>query len=214
LAAGFVTAAEVRQEADSAGIAKRTLDRARQSLGVVSEREGEAGKRGGGQWFWRLPHIKVANSTGWHSKLDTGRTDGENFHYLSQESDEELRLPNAEDNKHDKDVGNLNRPLSSDVKAGESTMLSELKACRDLESSGLTVSEVSAAISRSKSGPALALGTYLEKPTAERLKWLTCAVLTARGMDTADWKSHAGVVKEAAESPSNHPLDCECKECV
>ena len=65
LSDGPEAAAEVRQEADSAGIAKRTLDRARQSLGVISEREGDSGKRGAGKWVWRLPGIKVANTGGW-----------------------------------------------------------------------------------------------------------------------------------------------------
>jgi hypothetical protein len=108
LTADPVAAAEVRQEADSAGIAKRTLDRARQSLGVVAEREGEPGKRGGGKWFWRLPGIKVANLGGWHSKPDVGRTDGENAAYVSQKDDSGLRLPKTEADKDARDVGNLN----------------------------------------------------------------------------------------------------------
>ena len=40
---------------------------------------------------------------------------------------------------------------------------------------------------REKSGPALALSTYLQKPNSERLEYLTKAVLTAQGMDTAHW---------------------------
>lgn len=69
-------------------------------------------------------------------------------------------------------------------------------------------------IVRAGSGPALALGTYLEKPTEERLQWLVRAVLTARRIDPADWERHAGTVKEAAEDSGNHPLDCECGECA
>jgi hypothetical protein len=214
LAAGPVAAAEVRQEADSAGIAKRTLDRARQSLGVVSEREGEAGKRGGGAWFWRLPSIKVANLAGWHSKSDTDRTNGENVPYLSQKHDAGLRLPSSGVDKDAKDVGNLNRPLSADLGPGESATLVDLKARRDSESSGLSVSDVRAEIMRAKSGPALALKTYLEKPTDDRLEWLTCAVLRARQMDTGGWEQHAAAVKEAADDSNNHPLDCECEGCL
>jgi len=67
---------------------------------------------------------------------------------------------------------------------------------------------------RSKSGPALALGTYLEKPTKQHLEWLTCAVLKARGMDTGTWKQHAEAVKEAAGDSKNHSLDCECRACL
>jgi hypothetical protein len=106
-------------------------------------------------------------------------------------------------------------PVSFDASPGESTTLAELKARRGLGSSqGLSVSEVGAETSRSKSGPALALGTYLEKPTEERLKWLTKAVLKIHGIDTTDWRPHARVVKEATEDPSNHPLDCGCEECA
>ncbi|MBA3474387.1 MAG: AAA family ATPase [Rubrobacter sp.] len=84
----------------------------------------------------------------------------------------------------------------------------------DDASHGLSVSEVAAEMSRSESGPALALGTYLEKPTEERLEWLTKAVLKVRGMDTTDWKRHAEAVRAAAEDPNNHPLDCGCEECA
>jgi hypothetical protein len=46
LADGPLPASDVKQEADSAGIAKRTLDRARPSLGVVSERRRRARQAG------------------------------------------------------------------------------------------------------------------------------------------------------------------------
>ncbi len=81
------------------------------------------------------------------------------------------------------------------------------------EAAPLSVEEVGAEMRRANSGPAKTLATYLEKPTDERLKWLTCAVLTARDMDTGAWKQHAGAVKEAAGDPENHPLDCGCGEC-
>jgi hypothetical protein len=44
--------------------------------------------------------------------------------------------------------------------------------------------------------------------------WLSRAVIKALGMDTSDWEQHADAVKEAAEDPSNHPLDCQCKGCM
>jgi len=72
---------------------------------------------------------------------------------------------------------------------------------------GLAASEQ---MRRAKSGPALALSSYLQKPNAERLEWLTKAVLTAQGMDTAHWQACAAAVKAAAEDPTNHPLGCEC----
>jgi AAA domain len=64
LADGRVPAREVQEEARTAGISERTLKRAKQALGVEVGREGEAGKRGGGTWYWSLPTIK-----GPHSKV-------------------------------------------------------------------------------------------------------------------------------------------------
>jgi hypothetical protein len=96
------------------------------------------------------------------------------------------------------------RPLSDALVPGQSAMLSDLA---DYKAAG-------AQMRRSKSGPALALGTYLKRPDDERLKWLTKAVLTALGKDTSDWKVYASAVKAAAEDPRNHPPDCECGECV
>jgi hypothetical protein len=67
----------------------------------------------------------------------------------------------------------------------------------------LPVGVIASEMQRANSGPAMALGTYLDKPTDERLKWLTCAVLAAKGMDTGGWKLHAGAVKEAAGEFAN-----------
>lgn len=68
LADGPVPVEEVFEEARSARIAEKTLRRAKTTLGVVSEREGKPGKRGGGRWLWALPGIKVAKPDGWPSK--------------------------------------------------------------------------------------------------------------------------------------------------
>jgi hypothetical protein len=66
---------------------------------------------------------------------------------------------------------------------------------------------------RANSGPAKALGTYLDKPTDDRLQWLTKAVLSAQGMDAGQWRRHAGAVEKAAADPANHPLGCGCGGC-
>ncbi len=116
--------------------------------------------------------------------------------YLSQNGQDGLRPPSANGVKAAKGVGGVNRE-SPEPALGV-----------------LSAKAVAAETRRSKSGPALALGGYLEKPTEERLEWLTKAVLQIRGMDTADWEPHAGAVKAAAEDPSNHPLDCGCEECA
>lgn len=70
-------------------------------------------------------------------------------------------------------------------------------------------------LSRAGSGPARALATYLDAPSPERLKYVTTAVMVARGMDTAGdaWKQHAPTVERAAADPDSHPLDCECIPC-
>jgi len=207
LAGGAVPAKDAQEEARGAGIAERTLKRARSGLGVIAEREGESGQQGGGRWHWRLPEVKGATPRGWHSKPTTDRTDEENEAYIRQNSNARLRGPSSSGVKGADGLGPLNQPLSMSLHPGESATLPELKA-------RLSVSEVGAETSRAKSGPALALGSYLEKPTEERLEWLTKAVLQIRGMDTADWRPHASVVKAAAEDPSNHPLDCGCEECA
>ena len=49
---GPMAASEIYTEADSRGISKRTLGRAKEQLGIVSEREGEPGKKGGGRFIW------------------------------------------------------------------------------------------------------------------------------------------------------------------
>mgnify|MGYP000921596360 FL=1 len=54
LAAGPVPSAKVANEADRAGIAKRTLHRAKRDLGIVSCREGAA-------WAWALPDSREAD---------------------------------------------------------------------------------------------------------------------------------------------------------
>jgi hypothetical protein len=48
------------------------------------------------------------------------------------------------------------------------------------------------------SGPALALGHYLEIPSALRLEYLTKAVLVSKKIDTAEWDRYRDVVEEAA----------------
>ena len=105
----------------------------------------------------------------------------------------------------DSDSDDTRKPLSADLEPGESGWLPDLADRRDVEAAGEQMR-------RAKSGPALALSTYLQKPNAERLEWLTKAVLTAQGMDTAHWQACAAAVKAAAEDPTNHPPEC-LREC-
>ncbi|MBA2715246.1 MAG: AAA family ATPase, partial [Rubrobacteraceae bacterium] len=58
---GPVAASQVKEEAEDAGISERTLARAKKAVGVISYREGEAGKRGKGQWLWKLPVVDLVD---------------------------------------------------------------------------------------------------------------------------------------------------------
>ena len=49
------------EEAKEAGIGWRTVERAKAKLGVISYREGQEGRRGGGQSFWKLSEVYSAN---------------------------------------------------------------------------------------------------------------------------------------------------------
>jgi hypothetical protein len=99
------------------------------------------------------------------------------------------------------------RPLPDVLEPDQSATLPELAARKCAEAAG-------AQMRRAKSGPALALKAYLEKPNDQRLEWLTKAVLKAQGLDTAGWRGIAPVVKAAAEDRANHPLDCDCGVCL
>jgi 5S rRNA maturation endonuclease (ribonuclease M5) len=78
----------------------------------------------------------------------------------------------------------------------------------------LTAKEVGEEMRRSRSGPALALRHYLDRPSPERLKYLATAVLVARGEDTSGWERCAAVAEKAASDPANHPIDCDCEACL
>jgi AAA domain len=211
LSEGPVPASEVKDEARSADISERTLKTAKRELRVLTSREGKAGKSGGGRWIWALPTasagIKGVKPEDLHPKSGLDRTDVGNRAYQGQEQAARLRVHSEIGVKEADDSCTLNRPLSEDVRTGQSAFLPDLLARR---AEMLSADVIGAEARRSKSGPALALGTYLEKPTEERLEWLTRAVLTAREIDPEDWRGHAAAVKAAAEDPTNHPPDCEC----
>ena len=103
---------------------------------------------------------------------------------------------------HDGTTYDINDIIRSEAEAFE--FFREMKAREDV---------IAEEMRRANSGPAKALGTYLDKPTDERLKWLTKAVLAARGEDTGQWQRHAGAVEKAAADPANHPPGCGCGGC-
>ncbi|MDO8750681.1 MAG: AAA family ATPase [Dehalococcoidia bacterium] len=55
LAAGPVLATQVWGDTHDAGLKDRTVNRAKAKMGVVTHRQGSAGKRGGGGFVWHLP---------------------------------------------------------------------------------------------------------------------------------------------------------------
>jgi hypothetical protein len=55
LADGPVPAKNIYRDAEDAAISKRTLNRAKAQMGIITGRKGEKGKRGGGGWTWELP---------------------------------------------------------------------------------------------------------------------------------------------------------------
>jgi hypothetical protein len=60
LANGPLPAKQVIEEADDAGIAEKTLRRAKKALDVVAYRENTTGeKRGSGRWLWMLPMVEL-----------------------------------------------------------------------------------------------------------------------------------------------------------
>ncbi len=59
----LLPAVNVRRLADEAGIAPRTLERARQLLPIKTVRRGVPGRRGGGDWAWYLDNPGDSNAT-------------------------------------------------------------------------------------------------------------------------------------------------------
>jgi hypothetical protein len=109
--------------------------------------------------------------------------------------------------------GTSSGPASFDLKPGESATVAELEARRRAAANPLPVGEVRAELMKARSGPGLALKTYLEQPTGKRLEYLARAVLIAVGRDGEGWEAHAGEVRALAEDTGNHPLDCPCEGC-
>jgi hypothetical protein len=89
---------------------------------------------------------------------------------------------------HDRTTYDINDITRSEAEA--SGFPREMKAREDV---------IAEEMRRSNSGAAKALGTYLDKPTDDRLQWLTKAVLRAQGMDAGQWRRHAGAVEKAAK---------------
>ena len=135
---GPVLAKDAQEEARGAGIAERTLKRARSSLGVAAERQGEPGQQGGGRWYWRLPEVKEANPRGWRSKPGADRTDTEKVAYLSQKDEARLRGPSANGVKGANGHGLLNQDLSTSSRNGGASSEAQQREIEKLIKSGFS----------------------------------------------------------------------------
>jgi hypothetical protein len=138
LSDGPEAVANIRAQANEAGLYWRTVERAKAALGIRATREGEHGKRGGGAWFWSLSSIKAATPEGWRSKPAKDRTDGEDVPYISQEQDPGLRPPAASANNTAIAIGGVNQPLSAALEPGERATLEQLRRIRQLTDEGMS----------------------------------------------------------------------------
>ena len=88
LADGPMPAKEVVEEADDAGIAEKTLRRAKKLLNVMVYRENTTGEgRGSGRWMWRLPTVELVEEDfqGGHRDVQGGHvTPNKNGGHLEQ----------------------------------------------------------------------------------------------------------------------------------
>jgi hypothetical protein len=76
LADGSLPAKQVVEEADDAGIAEKTLRRAKRILDVIVYRESAVGeKRGLGRWMWKLPMVELVEDgvQGGHQDVQGGQ---------------------------------------------------------------------------------------------------------------------------------------------
>jgi hypothetical protein len=76
LADGPLPAKQVIEEADNAGIAEKTLRRAKKLLDVIVYRENTTGeKRGSGRWLWKLPMVELVEDgvQGGHQDFQDGQ---------------------------------------------------------------------------------------------------------------------------------------------
>jgi hypothetical protein len=187
LSGGPRAAADVRKQANEAGVAWRTVERAKATLGVQAKRKGEAGKQGGGAREWALPAVNSANPEGWRPKTDTLSEGPENPAYVSKNNSSRLTPPNASGVKSAEPVGG--------VKAGASA--NPAVAVRALLASppGWLGNQVAAA--RREGFP-------------ERLLKPLAAAISTHLYGTV---RRDGETLPAVEAYLTHGVGCECEEC-
>jgi hypothetical protein len=106
LADGALPAKQVIEEAEDAGIAEKTLRRAKKLLDVIVYRENTTGeKRGSGRWLWKLPMVGLVEEgiQGGHQGVQDGQGGAkEDIGHLEQvrvSQTQEFRIdkPNVQD---------------------------------------------------------------------------------------------------------------------
>jgi len=134
LADGPLPAKQVIEEADEAGIAEKTLRRAKKLLDVIVYRENITGeKRGSGQWLWKLPVVELGETgiRGRHQDVQDGqggsKEDGGYLDFVGdlQTQKSPIDKPNIQD-------GHVNILRWPDVQGGQPSRLPEgghLKEC-------------------------------------------------------------------------------------
>jgi len=99
LADGPLPAKQVIEEADDAGIAEKTLRRAKKLLNVIVYRESTTGeKRGSGRWLWKLPMVELVEDglQGGHQDVQGGqgslKENGGHLEHVRDSQTQEFRI--------------------------------------------------------------------------------------------------------------------------
>lgn len=198
LADGPETVAELRKQANEAGISWRTVERAKAALGVQAMREGESGKRGGGTWVWALPTIKTATPGGWRPKSRTDRADAENTAYVSREQGDGLRPPSTNHIKAADVFGGLNGTSSP-----------TLEESRTRSAGRLSSEDVRKLFAKPPGWLREQADHCRRQGTPEQVKALAAAVAAHLSGDAT-----RGEDVLAAVEAQFHEIGCNCEECV
>jgi hypothetical protein len=127
LADGPLPAKQVIEEADDAGIAEKTLRRAKKLLNVIVYRESTTGdKRGAGRWMWKLPVVKLVedNFQDSHQDIQGGQdSPKENVGHLEQVEGSQTRESGI--GKPDVQDGHVASSRWPDIQDGQRSSLPE-----------------------------------------------------------------------------------------
>jgi len=125
---GPLPAKQVIEEADDAGIAEKTLRRAKKLLNVIVYRENAAGeKRGSGRWLWKLPMVELVEDgfQDGHQDVQDGqggpKENGGHLEQVNGSQTQESRI-----DKPDVQDGHIITSRLPDVQGGQPSSLPEV----------------------------------------------------------------------------------------